>query len=119
MKIIQINAVYKFASTGRTTMEMHEYCLQHGIESYVFCPNMSDEEHNIYIIGSKLDHKLHALWSRVFGKQAFFSHCATRKMLKKIDKIQPDVVILRNLHGNYVNLPMLLKYLAKMTLLPS
>ena len=73
MKIIQINAVYKFASTGRTTMEMHEYCLQHGIESHVFCPNMSDEEHNIYIIGSKLDHKLHALWSRVFGKQAFFS----------------------------------------------
>ena len=113
MKIIQINAVYKFASTGRTTMEMHEYCLQHGIESHVFCPNMSDEEHNIYIIGSKLDHKLHALWSRVFGKQAFFSQCATRKMLKKIDKIQPDVVILRNLHGNYVNLPMLLKYLAK------
>lgn len=52
MKIIQINAVYKFASTGRTTMEMHEYCLQHGIESHVFCPNMSDEEHNIYIIGS-------------------------------------------------------------------
>lgn len=79
----------------------------------MFCPNMSDEEHNIYIIGSKLDHKLHALWSRVFGKQAFFSQCATRKMLKKIDKIQPDVVILRNLHGNYVNLPMLLKYLAK------
>lgn len=38
MKIIQINAVYKFASTGRTTMEMHEYCLQHGIESHVFCP---------------------------------------------------------------------------------
>ena len=100
MKIIQINAVYKFASTGRNTMEMHEYCLQHGIESHVFCSNMSDEEHNIYMIGSKLDHKLHALWSRVFGRQAFFSHYATRKILKTIDEIQPNVVILGNLHGN-------------------
>lgn len=113
MKIVQINAVYKFLSTGRTTMEMHEYCLQHGVESYVFCPNISNEAYNIYRISSKLDRKLHGLWSRVFGKQAFFSHRSTKTMLKKMDKIQPDVVILRNLHANYVNLPMLLKYLAK------
>lgn len=113
MKIVQINAVYKFLSTGRTTMEMHEYCLQHEVKSYVFCPNMSDEAHNIYQIGSKLDRKLHGLLSRIFGKQAFFSHSSTKKMLKKMDEIQPDVVILRNLHSNYINLPMLLKYLAK------
>lgn len=113
MKIVQINAVYKFLSTGRTTMEMHEYCLQHGVKSYVFCSNMSDEPHNIYRITSTLDRKLHGLWSRIFGKQAFFSHSSTRKMLKKLAEIDPDVVILRNLHGNYINLPMLLKYLAE------
>lgn len=113
MKIVQINAVYKFLSTGRTTMEMHEYCLQHGVESYVFCPNMSDEAHNIYRIGSTLDRKIHGLCSRIFGKQAFFSHFPTKAILKRFDEINPDVVILRNLHGNYINMPMLLKYLAK------
>lgn len=113
MRIVQINAVYKLASTGRTTMEMHEYLQQNDIESYVFCSNMSDSNHKIYRIGTGWDHKMHALWSRIFGKQAFFSCFATKKMLKMMDEIQPDVVILRNLHGNYVNLPMLLKYLAE------
>ena len=113
MKIVQINAVYKLSSTGRNTLEMHEYCRQNGVESHVFCSNMNDVEHNIHIIGSRLDHKLHALWSRIFGKQAFFSYNATRKMLKTMDTIHPDVVILGNLHGNYINLPLLLKYLAK------
>lgn len=113
MKIVQINAVYKIGSTGRNTLEMHEYCVLKGIESHVFCSNMNDIKHNIYKMGSKFDHKLHALWSRIFGKQAFFSHGATRKMLKKMDTIQPDVVILGNLHGNYINLPMLLRYLAE------
>lgn len=112
MRIVQINAIYKFLSTGRTTMEMHEYCMQHGVESYVFCPNISDEANNIYQISSNIDRQLHAVGSRVFGIQAFFSRHSTRKMLKKIDKMKPDVVILRNLHGNYINVPMLLKYLA-------
>lgn len=30
-----------------------------------------------------------------------------------MDDYKPDVVVLRNLHGNYINLPMLLKYLAE------
>lgn len=30
-----------------------------------------------------------------------------------MDGYKPDVVVLRNLHGNYINLPILLKYLAK------
>ena len=37
MKIVQINCVYEYSSTGRTTMEMHEYCMSYGIESHVFC----------------------------------------------------------------------------------
>lgn len=112
MKIVQINAVYRVASTGRTTMEMHEYCIKHGIESYVFCTNINDEANQVYCIGSKLDHKIHALCSRVWGKQAFFSPKNTKKLLSKLDAITPDVVILRNLHANYIHLPLLLDYLA-------
>lgn len=41
MKVVQINAVYEYSSTGRTTMEMHEYLCSQGIESHVFCTNKS------------------------------------------------------------------------------
>lgn len=113
MKILQINAVNHFGSTGRNTSEFHEYCHNHGIESHVFCMNESDEANDVHYVGTNFDHKLHALWSRLFGLQGYFSRCATKKMLQQFDKINPDAIILGNLHTNYVNIPMLLKYLAK------
>lgn len=113
MKIIQINCVYEFSSTGRATQEMHEYCKTNGIESFVFCMNKSDEAHHVYYVGTHCEHKLHALWSRIFGKQGFFSKDATRKMVAQLKAIEPDVVFLGNLHANFVNLPILLKYLAE------
>lgn len=53
-------------------MEMHEYCMSYGIESHVFCMNKSDADNNVYYVGTQLDHKLHALWSRIWGMQGFF-----------------------------------------------
>lgn len=94
-------------------MEMHQSLKARGIDSYVFCTNHHILEEQVFMIGNKVDHKLHALGSRVFGRQGYFSYCATKKMIAHLRRISPDVVILRNLHGNYVNLPLLLKFLAK------
>lgn len=114
MKVIQINAVYNLGSTGRTTAELHNALLNNGIESYVAYSNTNkSEDKNLYHIGSTLDVKIHGLLSRISGKQGYFSHLATRDLIKFIDEINPDVVHLRNLHGNYINLPMLMKYLAE------
>lgn len=113
MKIIQINAVYEYSSTGRTTKEMHLALKDRGIDSYVFCTNKSIPEDKVFLIGSKLDYKLHAALSRILGLQGYFSHFATNKLLKQLKAIQPDVVILRNLHANYINVPKLCEFLAK------
>lgn len=113
MKVVQINAVYQHSSTGRISMEMHQSLKKRGIESYVFCTNHNIPEQSVFSIGSKLDHKLHAIGSRVFGRQGYFSHCATRKLIRQLSEITPDVVILHNLHANYINVPMLLSYLSE------
>jgi len=112
MKVVQINAVYQFSSTGRNTQEMHLAFLKKGIESYVFCINYADASNNIYKIGNVWDHKVHALCSRVLGKQGYYSEFSNRVLLTHLGRIKPDLVILGNLHANYVNLPMLLRYLA-------
>lgn len=113
MKVVQINAVYAKSSTGRTTREMHEYFLSHGIESYVAAPDLASLNANCYRIGNKFDRKLHALLYRLTGKQAYFSKYYTKGLLDWLSNIKPDVVILRNLHGNYVNFPSLVNYLAE------
>lgn len=113
MKIVQINAVYEYSSTGRTTKEMHEVLISRGFDSYVFCTNVHKPKENIYRVGFLLDYKLHAFLSRVFGLQGYFSHYSTKLLLRQLSEIHPDVVILRNLHANYINVPMLLDFLAK------
>lgn len=113
MKVVQINAVYGASSVGRTMMEMHELFTLNGIESHIFYSVKTSNSNSNDIIGSKLDHKIHGFFSRLFGKQAYFSYFPTRTLIKKLKKIAPDVVILRNLHSNYIHMPLLLKYLAK------
>lgn len=113
MKVVQINAVYEFSSTGRTTREMHVFLQSEGIESYVFCANKNNPHQNIFKMGNTIDHFIHGLCSRVIGLQGYFSYFATSRMLSKLKEIKPNVVILRNLHANYVNIPMTLRFLAR------
>lgn len=113
MKVVQINAVYEYSSTGRTTTEMHEYLCANGIESYVFCANKSNPKKKIYRFSNSFDMKVHSALSRLLGLQGMFSYYSTKKLLKRIDQIKPDIVHLRVLHSNCINLPLLLRYLAK------
>lgn len=114
MRILQINAVYGQGSTGTIVRDIEQLCFKSGIECYVASPDpkVREAKHG-YVIGNTLDHKLHAILSRIHGKQAYYSHIPTRNLLKWIDQIQPDIVHLHNLHSNYIHLNMLLDYLAK------
>lgn len=114
MKILQINAVYGTGSTGRMTMELHQYMLSNRIESYVACSQGCDplDTHQI-TIGSQLDVKIHSLMGRVTGLQGYFSKAATRRLLREIDGLKPDIVHLGNLHSNYINVNTLLNYLGE------
>lgn len=111
MKIVQINAVYEYSSTGRTTKEMHERLLADGYDSYVFCADKHIPNKKVYRIGNSFDHKVHALLSRLSGRQGYYSLFATKNLVKRLESIKPDVVILRNLHSNFVHLSTLMKYL--------
>lgn len=113
MKIIQVNSHYAYSSIGRTTSEMHEYLIKHGYSSYVFCINHKDEKNYIYRVVNKFEYRINGVHSRLSGLQAYFSHIPTFKMLKKWDKINPDIVILRNIHSDFVNLPMILNYCSR------
>lgn len=114
MKIIQINAVNKIASTGRTTWEMTAFLTENGHDAVsAYSKGISTDSKKEYVFGSIVDAKLHALFSRINGKQASFSVFSTKKFLRFLSNFSPDVVVIRNLHANYINLPMLLKYLAK------
>ncbi len=112
MKVVQINAVCGKSSTGRTTKELSQVLTQNGIENLILSTSDCLDENHVHV-GGKAENKLHALFARILGYDSHYSYFSTKKIIKTLKNYQPDIVHLRNLHGNYVNLPKLLKYLAK------
>lgn len=113
MKVLQVNATYGLGSTGTIVRDLKHYCEANGIDCHVAYAKTSEKVDGGYKIGNWFSNKLHALLSRIAGKQAYFSYLPTLRFIRYIKNLQPDVVHLHNLHANYINLPMLLKYLAK------
>ena len=105
MRVLQINAVYGYRSTGVIVRDIQECSREHGIEAFVAFPkgNGCPDSYS-FVIGNKIDHKLHALISRIGGKQSYFSRFVTWGVLKKIKALKPDIVHLHNLHSNYINI---------------
>lgn len=116
MKIMHINAVYGIGSTGVIVEDLHNLALSKNIDSYVVysaSPISDDKIRNGYRISSFLSRKIHAVLCRIGGKQGYFSKNDTRKLIKHIDEVKPYIIHLHNLHSNYINLNMLLQYIAE------
>ncbi|MBR2871310.1 MAG: glycosyltransferase [Clostridia bacterium] len=113
MKILLINATYGYTSTGLIVKDIAEMLDKGGNEGLVAYQTALNAPEEFCKVGGFLSYKLHALLCRVFGKQGYYSKCATRKFIKYIKRIKPDVVHLHNLHSNFVHLDMLLEFFAK------
>lgn len=114
MKVLQINAIYGAKSTGIITKEIHEMLETSGATSIVVAPQyVGEKPRNGYRIGNVLDYKYHALMTRIFGRQAYSSKISTRRFIRFLKRIKPDIIHLHNIHGNYINFNMLFKYVAE------
>lgn len=70
-----------------------------------------EPSHSYYKIGTYYSRKFSVLFSRITGRQNCYAKSATKKLLSRLDRFNPDVVHLHNLHGDYVNLPLLFNYI--------
>lgn len=110
MKIVQLNVTCGVGSTGKICLAVSELLWDKGVENYIlFSEGDSDYKYGIKY-ADKLEIKFEALKSRVFGNYGFNSKALTKKLISKLDEIQPDVVHLHNLHGHGCNLEMLFGY---------
>ena len=112
MKILQINSVCDFGSTGRTTRELADYLEQQGHECYVAYGQGNSTYHRSFKIGGKGENHFHnAFYTRLLGLHGYGTRRGTNQLIRWIDKIKPDIIHLRNLHANYLNFPTLFDYI--------
>ena len=92
MKVIQINAVYGFGSTGIIVRDIDQMLKQNGENSCVVYQKSEVLVKDGFHMGNPIDWKWHALLTRLQGKQGYASIWSTQKMLKYLDIQKPDVV---------------------------
>ena len=113
MRVLQINSTYGYSCTGLIVKVIGGMLVENREEAFFAYQSCNDTPKNGYRVGNKLDWKLHALFCRLSGKQAYYSKLPTKKLIKYIASIKPDIVHLHNLHSNYADLNLLLDFLAK------
>lgn len=93
--------------------EFHKKLTAEGVDSYIFWgrrhETISDHEQ---CCATNLGVYLHGLRARLTDRIGFYSKKDTKRLLKKLDEIDPDVVHLHNIHGYYINLELLFNWLA-------
>jgi len=116
MKIMQINSVCGKGSTGKIAADIYRVLLQKGHQckiAYGRDEAIGIPEEDTIRIGSNKDVNFHALAVRFTDKNGCYSKMATKKFIKEVEKYNPDIIHLHNIHGYYINLEILFDYLKR------
>ena len=114
MKILMVNVSCGTGSTGRICTELADSFESSGHEVKIaYGRDEVPEKFRKYAvkIGTDLDVKLHGAKVRLFDACGFGSKRATRKFIRWADSYNPDLLWLHNLHGYYINIDGLFKWI--------
>lgn len=113
MKVVQINVTCGHGSTGVIAIEIAELLKSNGHEAYIAYGQGLTNYPGSYRIGGDWENKIHALINtRIWGEEGSGSIIGTKKFLKWLDIIKPDIVHIHNLHTNFLNYKLFFNYLA-------
>jgi len=103
--LLQINTVVNSGSTGRIAEEIGQTAMANGWKSYIaFGRNERPSQSELIKIGNDWDMIFHGLQTRLFDRHGLASKSATKKLVQQIEKINPDIIHLHNIHGYYLNI---------------
>ena len=115
MKVLQVNVVCGYGSTGRIAADIYKVLEEQGHECLIaYGRGVSPQGINSIKIGSNLDIYTHVIKTRIFDKHGFSSTKATKEFIKKAEEYKPDIVHLHNIHGYYINIQLLFEFLKKL-----
>ena len=116
MRIVQLNTFCGVKSTGRIAGEIARLVEADGGECLIGygVPGISEDSERFALkIGTSLERKIHAVMRKLFDAEGYGSYFATKKLISQLKVFQPDLIHMHNLHGCYLNLELLFRFLAK------
>ncbi len=117
MKVIAINTVAAPDNApGRIMMDICSAVAESGndvIAIYGRGKNPLSDNVGSGRIGSRAGVSYHALMSRITDREGLYSATATRHLIAFLEKENPDIIHLHNIHGHYLNYSILMSWLHK------
>lgn len=112
IKILRITTEVNRSSIGRTTEQIGRLVINEGWDSYIAFGRTNGNSLSKKIrIGCKLAVYFHVLITRLFDMHGYGSYFSTKKFIKQVKKISPDIIHLHDIHGYYINHKVLFNYL--------
>ena len=115
-RLLQINPVLRTStSTGRIIQEIGEQAEASGWESYVAYSAGRDRgqecSSRTVPIGDFMSVIVHGLVTRLTDRHGLASSHATRKFIRRVKELDPDIIHIHNIHGYFLNYKILFDYL--------
>jgi glycosyltransferase involved in cell wall biosynthesis len=115
LKLIQINTTVNSGSTGRIAEDIGRVAMRHGHESYIaYGRGNRPSESQLIRIGSDRDVYWHGLQTALFDRHGLASLKPTQKLMDELVSLKPDIIHLHNVHGYYLHIGVLSKYLQRL-----
>lgn len=110
-KLVQINSVCN-GSTGKIMGEIQKCATKNGYTCISFYGRRKGFKNlNSKKINSEFFVYLHGALTLLCNHHGRYSFFQTKRLVKKLRKINPDIIQLHNIHGYYLNYKVLFKYL--------
>lgn len=111
-KLLQINITANWGSTGKIAESIGVCAKAKGWESYIaYGLQYNPSQSQLFPIASQWDRYVHYLGNRLFDREGLASSAQTRKLIRHIEQIQPDIIQLHNIHDHWLNYEILFNYL--------
>lgn len=110
--LLQINVTSNWGSTGKIVEQIGRIAQDRGWESYVAYGRYANPSKLKTIkIGNMFDVYEHYFENRFLDREGLASRNATKKLIRVIEDINPDIIHLHNIHDHYLNYRILFDYL--------
>ena len=110
--ILQINIVANSGSHGKIAESIGRLAIGKGWRSVIaYGRSATPSQNELIRIGGDKDIREHVLESRLFDNHGLASRKATKRFVKQLKELKPDIIHLHVIHGYYLNYKILFEYL--------
>lgn len=114
--IVEINN-NNYGSTGHIMLNIAKAAKNNGYKIYTCCKNSKAAKRFNYedqiMIGNRYERAISEYLASYTGLKDHFNFFNTKRFLKQLDDIKPDLIHLHNIHDTFINVEMLFKYTQK------